>query len=101
MFQIISKQKKQKSTQNCQYKKKKKEKKKEKKEPELTILLTSQTLESFLCGKKKMGHGNEVSLFINTVHDLKDPRFSKGLSFCLVWNLLTAVADVETSVKEN
>ena len=48
-----------------------------------------------------MGHGNEVSLFINTVHDLKDPRFSKGLSFCLVWNLLTAVADVETSVKEN
>lgn len=42
--------------------------------------MTSQPLESFpheKKKKKKTGNGNEVSLFINTVHGLKDPGFSK------------------------
>lgn len=41
---------------------------------------TSQALESSLWvggWGRGTGHGNEVSLFINTVHALKDPGFSK------------------------
>lgn len=47
--------------------------------------ITSQALENFLCGKHTYtGQGNKVSLFINTVHGLKDPGFSKSqLPLCV------------------
>lgn len=49
--------------------------------------------------KKKKGHGNEVSLFINSVHGLKDPGFSKSLSFHFECNLMIIIADIKTTVK--
>lgn len=47
----------------------------------------------------RTGHGNEVSLFINTAHGLKDPGFSKSLSFHFVYNLMTVLAKTKMSVK--
>lgn len=51
-------------------------------------------------GKKKKNHRNEVSLFINTVHGLKDPGFSKSLSFHFVCSLMTALSNIQTSIEK-
>lgn len=50
-------------------------------------------------GGRRTGHGNEVSLFINTVHGLKDPGFSKSLSLHFAYNLMTVLAKTKMSVK--
>lgn len=82
MFLIISKE----STQNCHLLKK------------IGVqTTTSQALEGFLC--EKTGHGNEVSLFINTALDLEDPGFSKSLRFHFVCDLIAILANIKTSVR--
>lgn len=45
--------------------------------------------------KNKIGHGKEVSLFINTVHGLKDLEFSKNFSFYFMCQLMTVIINVK------